>query len=101
MQSATDNAAYSFSEANMAFDVGDFDDAGVYAESVSELGYEVMNEAEVLETTAANKQVNNSWALLIISVLAVSIVAVASVVGYRYFKMHYYERLSKMKPKVE
>ena len=95
------DAAKWLSWAHMSFDVGDFDDAAVYAESASELGYEVMDEAEVLETTAANTQVNNSWVLLIISVLAVSIVAVAIVVGYRYFKTRYYERLSKMKPKVE
>lgn len=89
------------SKARMAFDVGDFDEAKGYAESTSEVGYDVVSEAELLEIEAANARVHSSWVFLGISVLGVSVVVVASVVGYRFFKRRYYRRLSKMKPRVE
>ena len=89
------------SEAHMAFDVGDFDDASGYAESMSEVDYEVVDEAELLEIEAANAQVQSSWEFLGVSVLGVSVVVVVSVWGYRFFKRHYYSRLSKMRPRVE
>ena len=95
------NAAELLFEARMAFDVGDFDEAAGYAKSTSEVGCEVLDEAELLEIEAANARVQSSWGFLIISVLGVSIAIVACVIGYRFFKRHYYRRLSKMKPRVE
>jgi hypothetical protein len=89
------------SEARMAFDAGDFDEAAGYAESTSEVGYDVADEAELLEMEAANAQVHNSWGYLVISALGVSVVVIAYVVGYRFFKRRYYRRLSKMRPRVE
>ena len=95
------DAAALLSEARMAFDVGDFDEASGYAESTSEVGYEIVDEAELLEIEAANARVHSSWGFLAISVLGVSVVVVASVLGYGFFKRRYYRRLSKMKPRVE
>ena len=95
------DAAELLSEARMAFDVGDFEEASGYAESTSAVGYEVLDEAELLEIEAANARVQSSWGFLGISVLGVLVVVVVSVWGYRFFKRHYYSRLSKMRPRVE
>jgi hypothetical protein len=94
-----DAAALLF-DARMAFDVGDFEEATLLAESTSEVGYEVVDEAELLETEANNAQVYRSWWFMVISALGVSVVLVASLLGYQYFKRRYYQRLSKMKPRV-
>jgi hypothetical protein len=94
------DAAAFLSEARMAFDVGDFEEATRLAESTSEVGYEVVDEAELLEIEANNAQVDKSWLFLVISALGVSVVLVASLLGYQYFKRRYYRRLSKMKPRV-
>jgi len=95
------DAAALLSEARMAFDVGDFDEAAGYAESTSEVGYEIVDEVEMLEIEVANARVYSSWGVVVISVLGVSVVVVASLVGYSFFKRRYYRRLSKMKPRVE
>jgi len=95
------DAAELLSEARMAFDAGDFDEAAGYAESTSEVGYEVLDEAGVLEIEAADARVQSSWGFLVISVLGVSVVVVVSAMGYRFFKRRYYRRLSKMNPRVE
>ena len=95
------DAAALLSEARMTFDVGDFDEAAGYAESTSEVVYEIVDEVELLEIEVANARVYSSWVFLVISVLGVSVVVVASVFGYSFFKRRYYRRLSKMKPRVE
>jgi len=95
------DAAVLLSEARMSFDVGDFEAAAGYVESTSEVGCEIVDEAELLKIEAANARVYSSWIFLAISVVGVSVVVVASVVGYRFFKRYYYGRLVKMKPRVE
>ena len=94
------DAAALLSEARMAFDVADFEDATRFAESTSEVGYDVVDEAELLEIEANNAQVHRSWWFMVTSALGVSVVLVASLLGYEYFKRHYYRRLSKMKSRV-
>jgi hypothetical protein len=94
------DAAALLSNAHMAFDVEDFEEATRFAESTSEVGYEVVDEAELLEIEANNAQVDKSWLFLVTSALGVSVVLVASLLGYEYFKRRYYQRLSKMKPRV-
>ena len=95
------DAAKLLSDAHMSFDIGDFDGASGYADSTSEMCYEIVDEAEFLEIEAANARVYSSWVFLAISVVAVSVVVVASVVGYKFFKRYYYDRLDKMRPEVE
>ena len=95
------DAAKWLSWAHMSFGVGDFDEAFGYAESTSDLGYEIVDEAKLLEVEAANARVYSSWVFLAISVVGVSVVVVGSVVGYRFFKRYYYDRLAKMRPKVD
>ena len=58
-------------------------------------------DAELLEVEAANARVYGSWVFLAISVVGVSVVVVGSVLGYRFFKRYYYDRLAKMRPKVD
>lgn len=94
------DAAALLSEARMAFEVGDFEEATRFAESTSEVGYEVVDEAELLEIEANNAQVHRSWWFLGSSALGVSVVLVASLLGYEFFKRRYYKRLSKMRPRV-
>ena len=94
------DAAELLSEARMAFDVGDFEESAGFAGSTSEVGYEIVDDAELLEIEAKNAQVHSSWGFLIISALGVSVVVFSSLVGYSFFKRRYYRRLSKMKPRV-
>ena len=93
------DAAALLSEARMAFDIGDFEEAAGYAESTSDVGCEIVEEAELLKIEATNARVYSSWIFLAISVVGISVVVVASVVGYRFFKRYYYGRLVKMKPR--
>jgi hypothetical protein len=67
----------------------------------SNIAGNALNEAAKLKTEAEQAEINRTWLYSIISVIAVSAVSVASLVGYRYFKRWYYERLLKMKPAVE
>ena len=94
------DAAVLLSEARMAFDVEDFEEATRFAESASEVGYKVVDEAELLEIEANNAQVHRSWWFLVTSALGVSVVLVASLLGYEFFKRRYYRRLSKTRPRV-
>ena len=94
------DAAALLSEARMVFDVGDFEEATRFAESTSKAVYAVVDDAELLEIEAKNAQVHRSWWLMVISALGVSVVVVASLLGYGFFKRRYYRRLSKMKPRV-
>jgi len=93
------DAAALLSNAHMAFEVEDFEEATGFAELASEVGYEVVDEAELLEIEANNAQVDKSWLFLVTSALGVSTVLVASLLGYEFFKRRYYGRLSKMKPR--
>jgi len=93
------DAAALLSEARMAFEVGDFEEATRFAESASEVGYEVVDDAELLEIEANNAQVHRSGRFLVTSALGVSTVLVASLLGYEFFKRRYYKRMSKKSSK--
>ena len=95
------NGAELLSKARMAFDIADFDEILGYVESASEVGNEIVIESELLKIEAVNARDLNSWTLLVISAIGVLVVAVASVLGYRLFKNHYYKQLSKKKPRIE
>ena len=95
------DAAVLLSEARMAFDIGDFEETINLAETTRMLLNLVGDEAELLEIESNSAQVNRSWWFMFTSVLGVSIVLVASSVGYEVFKRRYYRRLSKMQPRVE
>lgn len=85
------------SEAHMAFEVEDFEEALRSANLASEVGFEVLGEAELLEVEAVNARVNRMRVSMVGSALGVSFVIIAGLLGYGYFKRRYYRRLLKMK----
>jgi hypothetical protein len=90
----------SFLDAQRAFDRGDDVEAVRLANSASGVAGEVWDEAARMSVGATDAAVDRSWVFLVVSTVAVSVVAVASWAGYRFFKQWYYRRLLKMKPKV-
>ena len=94
------NAVELFSEARMAFEDGDFEEATRLADLANGVGSEVAVEAERLKVEANSAGVDRFWWLLVGSVLGVSVVASVSFLGYRYFKRWYFRRLLKMRPRV-
>lgn len=94
------DAAGLLSESHMAFEAGDFEEAIRFAELSIEVGSEVGSEAELLKVKANNASVNRTWWFMFGSVLGVSFVLIASLLGYRYFKRRYYGRMLKMRPRV-
>jgi len=93
------DAAGLLSEAHIAFEADNFEDATRFADSASEVAWNVGSEAEKLEDEANNANANRLRWFTVGSILGVSIVISASLLGYRYFKRRYYRRLLKMRPK--
>jgi hypothetical protein len=83
-----------------AFEMGDNTEALRLANLSSGVASEVWDEAARLSVEAGDSAVERSWVFLVVSVVAVSVVAVGSWVGYRFFKRWYFGRLLKMKPRV-
>lgn len=94
------HAAGMLSEAKMAFDVGNFEEAVHLAETSNEVGRLVESETESLKGEAVYTSLAKLQVFIGGSVLAVSFVLFASLLCYRYFKRRYYRRLLEMKPKV-
>ncbi len=88
------------SEAQSALEVDDFEECVRLAELAIEAGSGVANEARVLEVEVNDAHVSLLWWVAGSSILGVSVVALVSVFGYRYFKRWYYQRLLKMKPRI-
>jgi hypothetical protein len=88
------------SASQLAFESGNFTEASRLAASLSSVAGDVWDEAARLKVEAGDAAVNRSWFCLVLSVVVVSVVLVASVLGYRYFKGWYFRRLLKLKPKV-
>lgn len=89
------------SEARMAFEVDNLEEAVRVAGLTSEVGFEVEGEADRLEVEVGQAHVTRTWWFIVGSILAVSIVIVVSVLSYQYFKRRYYRRLLKMRSRVE
>ena len=88
------------SEARMAFEDDNFEEAVRVAQLTSEVGFEVSGEADGFEVEAGQVYVNRMWWFIVGSILAVSIVIVASLLSYQYFKRRYYRGLLERKPRV-
>ncbi len=88
------------SEAQVALEVGDFEECIRLAELSREAGSGVGHAARALEVEANDAHATLSWWFAGGSALGVSVVILASFFGYRYFKRRYYQRLLKMKPRV-
>lgn len=94
-------AAATLSEAKVAFEVGNFDEALRLAELSNESALVVETETESLKVETANTRLARSQIFIGSSILGVSFVLSASLLGFRYFKRRYYRRLLKMKPRIE
>jgi len=92
--------AWLLSEASMAFEAGDFEEAIRFSELASEVGGEVLGEAEGLEVEARDAGVGRLRWSVVGSVLGVLVVVCVGLLGYRVFKRRYYRRLLKMRPRV-
>lgn len=95
------DAAVTLSEARMAFEAGNFDEALRLAEMTSETVLVVEAETERLRVETAKTHLSRSQILFGSSVFSVSLVLSAGLLGFRYFKRRYYRRLLKMKPRIE
>ena len=93
-------AVWLVSQASMAFEVGDFEEAAHFSELASDVGGEVVDEAERLGTEAGHAGTNRMRFSVVGSVLGVAIVVCISLLGYRIFKKRYFRRLLKMRPRV-
>ena len=89
-----------FSASQLAFEIGNFTEASRLATLLSSVAGDVWDEAARLEVEAGDAAVDRNWFYLVLSVAVVSVVLVASGLGYRYFKGWYFRRLLKLKPKV-
>lgn len=95
------DAAGVLSEGHMILKVGDFEEAIRLAELSSELGWEVEGNAEWLQVEAENEHANRRRWFLAGSATGVTIVSIASLLGYAYFKRRYYGRISKENSKAD
>ena len=84
-----------------AFRDGNHEEATRLADLSSDISGSVLDEAARLKIEAEQAAIDRTWFYSITSVIAVSAVSVASLLGYRYFKRWYYKRLLRMKPAVE
>ncbi len=87
-------------EAQVAFRLGDFDEAVFSANLCSEIGEEVSGEADELRVEAYSSRVMSSWLTMTGSLVGVVAVVIGSFWGWRVFKRRYYRRVLRMKPEV-
>ena len=93
-------AAGLFSDAQRAFDAGDYENATSLAELSVAAGGLVWDDAERLEVEAVDAASARMWLFLVASSVAVPLVLLVGFFGYRFFKRWYYGRLLRMKPRV-
>jgi uncharacterized protein YfcZ (UPF0381/DUF406 family) len=89
------------SAARMAFEYGNYSEADQLSDLSREVGAQVESEALILRTEASNAAVNKYRLYLVSSAVAIVIVLLATLLGYRFLKKRYFEHLLKMKPEVE
>ncbi|UCH70543.1 MAG: hypothetical protein JSV29_00740 [Candidatus Bathyarchaeota archaeon] len=95
------NASELLSEACMAFEAGDFEEAIRFSGLACGVGREVVDDAEKLEVEAGYAGANRFVWSLAGSVVGVALVVCASFWVYRGFKRRYYARLLKSRPRVD
>jgi len=86
--------------AQVAFRLGDFDEAVVSANLCSEIGEGVRSEADELRVKAYGGRVTGSWLTMTGSMVSVVAVVFGSFWGWRVFKRRYIRRVLRMKPEV-
>ena len=86
--------------ARMAFEDGNYSEADRLSGLSSEVAAQVESEALILKVEAANVAANKDRLYLASSAVAIIVVVFATLLGYRFVKKRYFERLLKMKPEV-
>lgn len=94
------DAAELLAKAQVAFRLGDFDEAVSSADLCYEIGENVKIEADELQVKAYGLKVMDSWLTMTGSVVGVVAVGFGSFWGWRVFKRRYVRRALKMKPEV-
>jgi len=87
-------------EAQVAFRLGDFDEAVISANNCSEIGESVKDEADELRVKAYGSRTMGFWLTTTGSLVGVIAVGFGSFWGWRVFKRRYYKRVLRMKPEV-
>ena len=86
--------------AQVAFRLGDFDEAVLSASLCSEICEVVRDEADELRVEAYGAKIMNSWLTMTGSTIGVVAVVFGSFWGWRVFKRRYVRRALRMKPEV-
>jgi hypothetical protein len=84
----------------MAFEDGNYSEADRLSGLSSEIGAQVESDALILKVEATNVAANRYRLYLASSAVAIIVVVFATLLGYRFIKKRYFERLLKMKPEV-
>lgn len=88
------------SEAHTAFRSGDYETASSLALKCRETVKDLDKEAEILEISSYTERNNLKIWTVAGSCIALILLIVLGIIGWRYLKKHYYSRIFEMKPTV-
>jgi len=94
------DAAELLAEANIAYGLGQFDEAAGFVGVCSEVSGAVKSDAFELRVETQGSRVWELWLALIVSLVGVVVVVFAGFLGWGYVKKRYVERALEMKPEV-
>lgn len=94
------DAGEHLAKAHIAYRLGDFDQAGSFANLCSEIGEDVKSEADGLRGAGFESRVTGFWLTIAGSLVGVVAAGLGGVWGWRVFKRRYYQRVLGMKPEV-
>ena len=93
-----DSGGNFLAEAQTCYRNGDFDGAVYYADFSVQSVERLLGEAEQLKALAMDEYKERSFQTVAASGVAVVVIVLGSVVGWRIFKRRYFEKVLKMKP---
>lgn len=94
-------AAENLAKAHISHSLGDFENATRFASLCHSIAENVKSEANKLRIEAYGPYVTNLLMKAVMSIVAISGIILASVVGWYAFKRRYYKRMLNMKPEVD
>jgi hypothetical protein len=94
------DAGVFLAKAQVAYRLGDFEEAVGFADLCYEIGEGVKGKAGELRVEAYGPRVIGFWLTMAGSLVGVVAVGVGSVWGWRFFKRRYYRHVLRMKPEV-
>jgi len=93
-------AASLMADAHNAYRIGRYEDAYRYAVSCCDMLDGVVEEAEIIRAEAIQTYNKNMYRAIAESSIALALLVLCSVFGWRFFKKWYFRRLLKMRPEV-